>query len=197
MSSKNKWSMDACRCCRSFLLFFCFLFFAASCSPFLLLLVAPFQNKDIWNKDVLGRGYALTCENSCVFVCILFGCCTSTARQLFFFRYWAFLPIYKDVELYTWFIMMLMLWPLAVTLGVTHVGAYHRPPVSHFHSTPPVGGVEWKLKFCLFVCRPVIASIFPIYGLQIIPESCQTPHIIYRWIWCMSGGIRSMSGGVW
>ena len=27
----------------------------------------------------------------------------------------------------------------------------------------------------------VIASIFPIYGLQIIPESCQTPHIIYHW----------------
>ena len=49
----------------------------------------------------------------------------------------------------------------------------------------------------LFVCLYVITSTFPFYGLQIIPESCQTPHIIYRWIWCMSGGIRSMSGGVW
>ena len=49
----------------------------------------------------------------------------------------------------------------------------------------------------LFVCTSVITSTFAFYGLQIIPESCQTPHIIYRWIWCMSGGIRSMSGGVW
>ena len=27
----------------------------------------------------------------------------------------------------------------------------------------------------------IITSIFPIYGLQIIPESCQTPHIIHHW----------------
>ena len=33
----------------------------------------------------------------------------------------------------------------------------------------------------LSVCLSVIASIFPIYGLQIIPESCQTPHIIHNW----------------
>merc|ERR1712179_182061 len=37
------------------------------------------------------------------------------------------------------------------------------------------------LFVCLSVCPYVIASIFPIYGLQIIPESCQTPHIIHHW----------------
>ena len=58
-------------------------------------------------------------------------------------------------------------------------------------------GRVYKLKFCVSVCLYVITSTFPFCGLQIIPESCQTPHIIYRWIWCMSGGIRSMSGGVW
>ena len=33
----------------------------------------------------------------------------------------------------------------------------------------------------LSVCLYVITSTFPFYGLQIIPESCQTPHIIYYW----------------
>ena len=39
----------------------------------------------------------------------------------------------------------------------------------------------YKLKFCLFlflnsVCPYVITSIIQIWSLQIIPETCQTPH---------------------
>ena len=42
-------------------------------------------------------------------------------------------------------------------------------------------GRVYKLKFCLFVCLYVITSTFPFYGLQIIPESCQIPHIMHHW----------------
>ena len=45
--------------------------------------------------------------------------------------------------------------------------------------TPPTGGVESTSGNS--VCHSAIASIFPIYGLQIIPESCQTLHIIHHW----------------
>ena len=58
-------------------------------------------------------------------------------------------------------------------------------------------GRVYKLKFCLSVCLYVITSTFPFYGLQIIPESCQTPHIIYHWIWCMSGGVWWYQEHVW
>ena len=63
-------------------------------------------------------------------------------------------------------------------------------PGSTSFQTPPTAfslepsyrrGRVYKLKFCLFVCLSVIASIFPIYGLQIIPESYQTPHTIHHW----------------
>ena len=37
------------------------------------------------------------------------------------------------------------------------------------------------LFVCLFVILYVITSTFPIWCLQFIPESCQTPHIIHHW----------------
>ena len=64
-------------------------------------------------------------------------------------------------------------WPLVLSCHSCHVEfsldpSYRRSRV-------------YKLKFCLFVCFYVITSTFPIWRLQIIPKSCQTPHIIHHW----------------
>ena len=40
--------------------------------------------------------------------------------------------------------------------------------------------MKFWLSGWLSGCLSVITSTFPIQGLQIIPESCQTPHIIHR-----------------
>ena len=37
-----------------------------------------------------------------------------------------------------------------------------------------------QLKICLFVFLSAISSTFPICDLQIIPDTCQTPHIIHQ-----------------
>ena len=43
---------------------------------------------------------------------------------------WSWLILF-DAD-WSWLMLMLMLWPLAVTPGVTHFGAYHRPPDDNF-----------------------------------------------------------------
>ena len=65
--------------------------------------------------------------------------------------WWWYLPTYLHTDIWQWhqhivdwywlmlmlivmliLMLMLILWPLAVTPGVTHFGAYHRPPDGHF-----------------------------------------------------------------
>ena len=52
---------------------------------------------------------------------------------------------------YTWgptfliFLLMLDLWPQAETPGVTHFGAYHRPPDGHFFSQKPIENKERQI----------------------------------------------------
>ena len=49
---------------------------------------------------------------------------------------------------------------------------------SSFHSTPLLPErLSLQVESCLSVCPYVITSVFPIWGLQIIPESCQISHI--------------------
>ena len=56
-------------------------------------------------------------------------------------------------------------------------GNIKKVPGFLFHSTGGVDLTSWHVS----VCPKVITSIFPIWGLQIIPESFQTPHIIHHW----------------
>ena len=45
--------------------------------------------------------------------------------------------------------LMLDIWPQAETAGVTHFGAYHRPPDGHFWPCPP-----HPLRYCCYCCPP-------------------------------------------
>ena len=104
------------------------------------------QNQQVISPLISTQCHTCLIEAFCSFsnskfllVCLL--------RQVLYFldpqgNFFRFLAIIYNLEhtyqhlyfLYDWLMLMLMLmlWPLAVTPGVTHVGAYHRPWVVMF-----------------------------------------------------------------
>ena len=75
---------------------------------------------------------------------------------------------------------MLILWPLAVTPGVTHFGAYHRPPDGHFLNIDLSNAVLYFSQLCLFKL-PVRGSKVKLAIISIMNMvwlfSPPTPHI--------------------
>ena len=74
-------------------------------------------------------------------------------------------------------------------LGPRHLGPGQLEQLGPDYRTPGLIGICFHstrgnsvcLSVHLFVCLSVITSTFPIWGLQIIAEPCQTQHITHQW----------------